>query len=1228
MIFENNRFLSLDSYGIWTSTNGSSWTEQTGGSGFTAEHFAAGNGIILSLHHNGSASTSSNGINWQRAGSITYPNVLAHVDDLEFFNGKFYALYYGFLYESTDGSSWKVVNKELHGYDAEYLESGNDRLLLFSDIGIAVWNAEEDRGGGSKAPFLNISGVTSGSTVMLGETLSLSTQAFARGGAISKFEVFEKESLITRFEPPVTTFQYTVSTPGIHVLAIKVTDSNDQTTEKTFSIKAVRNLVPQILGGDPHFGDITYFQGAYYGAGPSGLVFQSIDGEQWNRIQTPATEDLSGFYHNDIGICAVSRRGELLFSRDGIHWIKIPLKDARWGSRTFEPSFLAIPTGFDVAWLSANGTDWYSMRTGLLAAGNPGQLPVLPYEFVGSYSLHLASPGKPFKKVPLAGNVVKLGNSVYYAMPGQGVAKSEDGVSWQAIQVPGSENVNRPILQSVGNALFFINDRHNTRQIISFSGNGTDWETVNRVSCLGNIVYKEGSYFCGDSQNFYRSGDGINWERIGNGPFPENIVGRHRELISSPRGFLSSAKTNSGTAEIRFSENGKSWQVIEKPYTGIEVDVVVGGDGNVFAERRHTFSLGASGVWKELEGYRITSLAAWGNGVFLDQSFVETDIRRSLDGLNWSEVSLPEWLPKGRPDAIFHDGKSAFWMIYHYDKILARSEDGLTWEPKAFPDTLKTYDRILEFNGKLFARNFVSEDNGESWTNAFPEAERVQVARTSTHLLAVARFHNRPNKAFRYENSDWIEVGLPGQTQSSTFIVATNDLFYYAGREAIYSSKDGSEWEQFTQRPRELRAASTGETVYFYGPGRAILVPSQSDLAIESVRTPVGEFGVGDQIELSVLLRNAGDDTISLMNSLELEILLSQRPNAWGSGIDGHHASTKVSLDSISLSPGESRLVNSSITIPDTIKPGDYFISVHIVNLPLLLDPISGNDFWLGDSASIRIPERKLSLTVEGNGTIFSEKPIIRIPNKQQLQLIPKAALGHEFSRWTGDVEPYKEVAELMMDSDKSVGAMFVERLYRIEIAIEGGGRVAGSPLLVDAAFGDLLEYSVVADEGWEFLGWFGDRQGTEETLTIEAGRDLQLIARFGQRIGSWLAEQFTEEERDNPEIGGLLGDPDADGYTNLQEFLFGLDPETGELPLFEIFVEGDEICLIYPRSSTIAGPEYLEVRYSRDLSEWSKEGLRQNDHFEEHGFKFVKVTLPKLQDNDSVFFEIRAISE
>ena len=1228
LIFENGRFLSLDSNGIWTSTNGSSWTEQTGGSGFTPDHFAAGNGIFLSLHQNGRASTSSNGINWQRAGSITYPNLSSFVDDLEFFNGKFYATYHGFLYESTNGSSWKLVNKELHGYDANFLESGNDRLLLFSDIGIAVWNTEADRGGGSRAPILNISGVTSGSTVMLGETLSLSTKAFARGGAISKFEVFENESLITRFEPPVSTFQYTVSTPGIHVLTVRVTDSNDQTTEKTFSIKAVRNLVPQILGGDPLFGDITYFQGAYYGTGPSGLVFQSIDGEQWNRIQTPATEDLSGFYHNDIGICATSESGELLFSKDGIHWIKIPLEDARWGSRTFEPSFLAIPTGFDIAWLSTNGTDWYSMRTGLLAAGNPGQLPVLPYEFVGSYDLNLGSPGKPFKEVAGAGNTVKLGNCVYFASPGQGVFKSEDGVSWQTIQVPGSENVNRAILQSVGNALFFINDRHNTRQIISFSGNGTDWEAVNRVSCLGNIVYKEGSFYCGDSQNFYRSGDGINWERIGNGPFPENIVGRHRELISSPRGFLSSAKTNSGTAEIRFSEKGKSWQIIEKPYTGSEVDVVVGGDGNVFAKAWiHAFSLGASGVWKELEGYRITAMAAWGNGVFLDQSFVEPDIRRSSDGLNWSEVSLPEWLPKGRPDAIFHDGKSAFWMIYHYDKILARSVDGLTWEPKTFPGSLKPYYRILQFNGKLFASEFVSEDNGESWTNAFPETDQVQAARTSTHLLAVARYDSQPNKAFRYENNEWVETGLPELQRSDPLIFSSNDTFYYVGLKAIYSSGDGSEWMQIAQGPRQSSAASTGENVYFFGPGRAILVPSQSDLAIDSVQTPAGEFGVGDQIELSVLLRNAGDDTISLMNSLELEILLSQRPNAWGSGVDGHHVATKVSMDSISLSSGESRLVNTSISIPDTIKPGDYFISVHIVNSPLLLDSISGNDFWLGDSASIRIPERKLSLTVEGNGTVFSEKPVIRIPNKQQLQLIPKAALGHEFSRWTGDVAPHKEVAELTMDSDKSVGAMFEERLYRIEIAIEGGGTVAGSPLSVDAPFGDQLEYSVVADDGWEFLGWFGDRQGTGETLTIEAGRDLQLIARFGQRIGSWLAEQFTEEERDNPEIGGLLGDPDADGYTNLQEFLFGLDPETGELPLFEIFVEGDEICLIYPRSRTTAGPEYLEVRYSRNLSEWTTEGLREEELFEEDGLKFVKVTLTKA-DNDRVFFEIRAISD
>ncbi len=1234
LIFENDRFLSLDSNGIWTSTNGSSWTRHTEDSGFSPDHFAAGNGIFLSLHDNGIARMSSNGLNWQRAGSITYPNVSWIVDDLEFFNGKFYATYYGLLYESTNGSSWNLVNQELHGYDADYLESGNDRLLLFSDLGIAVWNTEEDPGGGgSTTPVLNISGVTPGSTAMLGDTLRLSIDAFARGGTVSKIEVFENESLITQFEPPVSTFQYTVSTPGRHVLTVRVTDSNDQTTEKTISVKGVRKMVPQILGGDPLAGDITYFKGAYYGAGPSGLVFQSIDGEQWNRIQTPATGDLLGFYHNEIGMCAVSKGGELLFSRDGIHWLKIPLEDAGWLPRAFEPSFLAIPTRFNKAWLSANGTDWYSMRTGLLSAGNSGQLPALPYEFFEFGQLYLASPGKVFMEVALAGNevpkkTVKLGNSVYFALPEQGVFKSKDGVSWEAIHVPGSGTVDRPLLQSVGNALFLLNDDHETLQIISFSGNGTDWETVNKLDFVGNIVYKEGSFFCGDSQNFYRSDDGINWERIGNGPFPENISSGYRELISSPTGFLSSAKTNADTAEIRFSEKGKSWQVFQRPYITREVDVVVGGDGNVLASTsRRAFSLGASGDWKQLEGNRITQIAAWGNGVFLDRSFEEEEIRRSSDGENWSDVKLPEWFPGGAPDAIFHDGKSAFWMIYNDDNMLARSVDGLTWEPKAFPGSLEPYDRILESNGKLFASRYVSEDNGESWINAFPEARQVQFARTSTHLLAIARFRGEPNKAFRYENSDWVDIALPEQEELFPVIVSTNDTFYFAGRQTIYSSRDGSEWEQIAQSARELRAASTRENVYFYGPGRAIQVPSQSDLAIESLLAPVGEFGVGDQIELSVLLRNAGEDTISLNNSLELEVLLSQRPNAWGSGVDGHHIATKVSLDSISLSSGESKLANTSITIPDTIKPGDYFISVHFVNSPLFLDSVSGNDYWLGDAARIKIPERKLNLTVEGNGTVFSEKPVIRIPNKQQLQLIPRATFGHEFSRWTGDVAPYKEVAELMMDSDKTVGAMFVGRLYRIEIAIEGGGTVAGSPLSVEATLGDQLEYSVVADEGWEFLGWFGDRQGTEETLNIEAGRDLQLTARFGQRIDSWLAEQFTEQELDNPEIGGLLGDPDANGYTNLQEFLFGIDPATGEPPRFEIFLEGNEICLIYPRSLTSAGPEYLEVRYSRNLAEWSTEGLGEDELFEAHGLKFVKVTLAK-QDNDPVFFEIRAISE
>ena len=1231
--FDGEKFLYLSDKEILSSIDGTIWTTESA-TGAITDFVIYANDSFLAISGNGGTRTSTNGTTWQNGGDISYPNVSYQVDDVEFFNGRFYATYYGVLFESIDGSSWESVNSDLHGYDANYMVSGNERLLLFSDLGIAVWNVEENDGG-SGNPFLTLSGITSGSTVSFGDEITISVDAIGRGSIIQKFEVFEGETLINQFEPPLSSFQYTPPSIGTHTLRVRVTDSVGATTDKTITVNAIRNLYSQIPGGDPYAFDITFFKGALYAAGPTGMVFQSLDGMHWNRLQTPALHDLNGFYANHLGICGVTTGGEVIFSKTGSAWHLLPLENASWIPRQYEPSFFFIPTSVEEGWVSANGVDWFSAKSGQSAAGDPTVVPDLPYEFIDRFGLVLASPGKPLLETTWAGNertenTVKLGDSVYEAIAEQGVFKTEDGQSWEMIPLAGVENYSLVTIQSSGNALFFLQDQHDSLRIHYFSGNGQDWEAVAGPSFIGNIVFKDGIFYCGGVGGFIQSSDGINWKTIGEAPFPPNTsTSFHAELLASPIGFLSVARTSDDKAVLSFSQTGESWTRFERPFHENGLDTIAGGANGVLANvAGQTFLLNESlGLWKSIPYLNFSEKIVWGSGFYLDRSLGDERIWKSNDGVAWTDIVLPEWLDQGEPDAIFFDGTSAFWISYNGEDLLARSIDGLSWEQKGYPGTLEQKDQLIEFGGKLFAERYQSEDNGTTWIDSFPGVRQVKLARTETDLLAVVRNSSGPATAFTFEAGGWTEITTPGPIDVVSVVTASHDQFYLVIGDYIHSSADGSNWEVVTKATFEQKGTSTGDQVFFYNEGLNLLSPSKSDLAIEQVTSPTGEFGVGDEIFLGILFKNTGVEEVQMEGPLEVEVLLSQQSNAWGSGIDGYHHTVTVSVDSFQLPIGATKLASTAIIIPDTIKPGEYYLSVHISDDPLLKDTNSTNDYWIGPSPSVIIPERILTLTLTGQGNVISEQSLLAIPHKQSLQLIPNPFFGHQFSNWAGDIDQTVDIANLTMDSDKEIEVIFTQRHFAINIEVSKGGTVAGVPTEEYLTLGEKVELIAEVEEGWQFLGWFGDRLSENPILSITVGRDLNLSALFGQSLEEFLSNRYSEAERNDPEVGGLLGDPNGTGFTNLQEYLFGIEGDSGKPPTFEVYRRGEDVCLLYPRSLTTIGDERLEVWYSSDLQTWDDSGIISGVVGTEDGLEIIEACLSH-PSSDPLFFEIRAIAE
>ena len=87
------------------------------------------------------------------------------------------------------------------------------------------------------------------------------------------------------------------------------------------------------------------------------------------------------------------------------------------------------------------------------------------------------------------------------------------------------------------------------------------------------------------------------------------------------------------------------------------------------------------------------------------------------------------------------------------------------------------------------------------------------------------------------------------------------------------------------------------------------------------------------------------------------------------------------------------------------------------------------------------------------------------------------------------------------------------------------------------------------------------------------------------------------------------------------------MEAESGELPEFQIYRRGDDLCLLYPRSLTTIGDERLEVWYSSDLQSWDKSAITTQVVGTEGGLEFIEACVNHPGD-ESLFFEIRAITE
>ncbi len=143
-----------------------------------------------------------------------------------------------------------------------------------------------------------------------------------------------------------------------------------------------------------------------------------------------------------------------------------------------------------------------------------------------------------------------------------------------------------------------------------------------------------------------------------------------------------------------------------------------------------------------------------------------------------------------------------------------------------------------------------------------------------------------------------------------------------------------------------------------------------------------------------------------------------------------------------------------------------------------------------------------LDVVVQSNGS--GEGGSVTVSPEQEtydagteVTLTAEANPGWSFVGWSGDATGDTNPLVVTLDESTSITAIFEQETYTLTIDTVGQGSVSASPDQATYVYGDMVELSAEAADGWYFAGWSGDASGANPSRTITITGDIAVTATF-----------------------------------------------------------------------------------------------------------------------------------
>jgi len=176
------------------------------------------------------------------------------------------------------------------------------------------------------------------------------------------------------------------------------------------------------------------------------------------------------------------------------------------------------------------------------------------------------------------------------------------------------------------------------------------------------------------------------------------------------------------------------------------------------------------------------------------------------------------------------------------------------------------------------------------------------------------------------------------------------------------------------------------------------------------------------------------------------------------------------------------------------------------------------------------VEEYELTINIDGEGTVEVDEEEVQdgwreiFEEGTDVTLKAISAEGWRFEEWTGTEETSEEIT-ITMDQNKSITAHFEEVVvvdtYELTVKIEGEGTVNIDPDRDEYEEGTEVALTAEPNEGWKFVEWTGDYEGTEKEIIITMEDDKEITAHFDHSPS--IRDRIEQEIREIPGFTSAL---------------------------------------------------------------------------------------------------------